>query len=319
MTNFHKDLLKKGLINEDQYDLFDRIERKKVVSLFYELRLLLYLGVLLLTGGVGYIAYENIGEIGHIVMMVLLLSSILFLAYYINRFSLPYSNRFVEVSHIYFDHILLLFSLLVVGLFTYFQIYFNLVHQLLNWSSYVSMVLFFFIAYRYDHRGVLSMGIVALSASFGLSVSPINWVKAHSFNIDDVYLVSIGVGLMLVLVSEYLNYKKVKPHFTFTYQNFGFILFYFGCLYMMFDSSNEWISSLLVISVSLLLSWLTWVRKEFLLFLYSSVTLFVSFTFFSFLFLDLIDGEVLLLYYLPFSLIGFVVFLVSKKNHFTDE
>ena len=57
-----RELFDKGIISEEQYVKIDAIHSGKIVSVFYELRTLLYLGVLLFTTGAGLLIYENIGE-----------------------------------------------------------------------------------------------------------------------------------------------------------------------------------------------------------------------------------------------------------------
>ena len=70
--SINKILFEAALISEKQFGVLESIRTEKVVSLYYELRLILYLGILLLTGGLGYLAYENIGEFGHFLLMLLM-------------------------------------------------------------------------------------------------------------------------------------------------------------------------------------------------------------------------------------------------------
>ncbi|MEQ9414695.1 MAG: DUF2157 domain-containing protein, partial [Cyclobacteriaceae bacterium] len=70
--NTPKDLLEKGFISEAQFNRIEPIVSRKIVSVFYELRTMLYLGVLLFTGGIGILIYENIGSLGHIISILLL-------------------------------------------------------------------------------------------------------------------------------------------------------------------------------------------------------------------------------------------------------
>ena len=138
-----------------------------MVSLYYELRLILYLGILLLTGGLGYLAYENIGEFGHFLLMLLMAVLAGGGYYFVLKKSKPYSNFIVKESSVYLDYIIVLVALLVVGLFTYIQVYFDLVEELLNYTSLLSAGLFFYMAYRFDNKILLSMAITALVATFG--------------------------------------------------------------------------------------------------------------------------------------------------------
>src|SRR5579871_4923062 len=60
-----KKLHAEGLISDATLHRAEDEERRRMFSLFWELRTLLYLGVLLLTGGLGVVVYKNIDTIGH--------------------------------------------------------------------------------------------------------------------------------------------------------------------------------------------------------------------------------------------------------------
>ena len=64
-----KSLRDNGLISGDQFERIEAIDSGKVISLFYELRIMLYLGVMLFSTGVGFLIYKNIGAIGHIMVI----------------------------------------------------------------------------------------------------------------------------------------------------------------------------------------------------------------------------------------------------------
>ena len=71
-TETLQELLDKGLLKQSQFDSLNAIVQKKVFSVFYELRTLLYLGVMLFTTGMGILIYQNIGELGHILSVIAL-------------------------------------------------------------------------------------------------------------------------------------------------------------------------------------------------------------------------------------------------------
>jgi hypothetical protein len=67
-----KELADKKLITPEQFEKIDLITSGKIVSVFYELRTLLYLGVMLFTTGAGILIYQNIGDLGHLISIILL-------------------------------------------------------------------------------------------------------------------------------------------------------------------------------------------------------------------------------------------------------
>jgi hypothetical protein len=66
-------LFEKNLINKEQMDQIAAYRDLNVFSLHTELKLFLYLSVLLFTSGIGILIYENIDSIGHIAILSLLL------------------------------------------------------------------------------------------------------------------------------------------------------------------------------------------------------------------------------------------------------
>ena len=65
-----KELREKAFISQDQYNFLESVFSGKVISLYYELRILLYLGVMLFATGCGILIYKNIGELGHILSIL---------------------------------------------------------------------------------------------------------------------------------------------------------------------------------------------------------------------------------------------------------
>ncbi|MCO6501094.1 MAG: hypothetical protein J5I47_12070 [Vicingus serpentipes] len=320
MDNIYKELFQNNHIDKKQYELLDAIRSNKLVSLYYELRLTLYLGIMLFTGGVGYFAYQNIGEIGHLISMVLIGTSIIVGFYFIQKIANPYSNLEVTATKPYFDYLLLLVSLLIISLLAYIQVYFDLLALLVNWSSFISTAIFMFMAYRYDNRALLAMGITTLAAAIGISVSPINWVKGEWLSSNNLYVIGIFFGAFLVAIGQLSQYKNIKAHFKFTYQNFGLLLYYIGCISALFDSHHHYLYMSLLIASAGALSYYTWKTKEFLFFLYSNISFYIAFTYLVFSILDNFRGaEILLIYYFPVTCIAYIVILITKKNHFSND
>lgn len=320
MDNINDELFQRNLISDNQFVFLESIRTNKIISVNFELRLILYLGILLFTGGVGYFAYENMSSIGHLSIMILLCISIIVGFYFIKKRAKPYSNFEVTISHLYFDYILILVSLLIITLFTYVQVYFDLVELLINSTSFISAALFFYMAYRYDNRALLSMAITVLSAAVGLTISPVSWVKSFELSSHSFYGVSIFFGSILILIG-YLSYtKEIKKHFRFTYQNFGLLLFFFGCISAIFDSNFELLFALFSLVSSIFVSYFAWIKKEFLFFFYANITAYIAITFLMFSAVGFTNGATALyVYYFPMTCIGYIVFLFNKKSHFSND
>src|SRR6478736_5861588 len=66
----HKELIKDGILSLENSEQIKKFERDKAMSVHWELRTILYLGILLLLLGIGILVYQNIDTIGHTVIIV---------------------------------------------------------------------------------------------------------------------------------------------------------------------------------------------------------------------------------------------------------
>lgn len=305
-----KELQQKGLIQEVQFNSIEPIISRKVLSVFYELRTMLYLGVMLFTTGVGFLIYQNIGQLGHILAIIALsILSIGCLAYCFWK-GKPFSKEKVESPNPYFDYVLLLGCLLFVSVFGYLEFQFGFLEHSARPVSLITAALFFFFAYRFDHLGILSLAVTAFVSFFGIVVS---WNGLDSFG----HLQNVGLSLALVLggVAMLLEKHGIKPHFTFIYLNFCFLIYFLSCFAGIFGGLDNYFpyAIALYIGVGLSVVLANW-KKSFLFLLYGVVAGYIGTTYF------LADntnmGAEPWLLYLLFSAGGLVYFIVQYRNYF---
>lgn len=319
MKNIYDPLFDDQLIDPVQYNFLKQVHTRKIVSLYYELRLILYLGIMLFTGGIGYLVSQNISSFGHLVLMALIGVSIYTCFHYIRKQAKPYANAKVSDDHVYFDYLVLLAALLIISLFTYVLVYFEWTSAI-GQLSFLSAIILIFMSYRYDNKVLLSMAITALAAAVGITVSPVDWVNGDLFEGSRLFNTSIVLGVLLCVAAVWTKRAEIKPHFDFTYRNFGYLFYLLGCLTAIFASDSPVAYSLLTIASSLGLAILSWRLKEFLFFLYTSIAGYIDITYMVFEAVDQMnDGYWLLIYYFPVSCIGYIAFLITKKSHFIND
>src|SRR5688572_14865761 len=166
------ELRSKNLITQQQHDVLEPIVTRKVVSVFYELRTLLYLGVMLFTTGMGILIYKNIGDLGHLLSIIVLFALTGVCYWYSFQNAAPYTNEKAEAPTPYFDYIVLLGSLLFISALTYLQIQYEVFDDGLGATTLITAAFFFYAAYRFDNLAILSLGITALASFWGISASP---------------------------------------------------------------------------------------------------------------------------------------------------
>lgn len=304
-------LKESGLIRDDQFAQIEPIVTRKIISVFYELRTMLYLGVMLFTTGVGFLIYQNIGELGHILAILTISALSIGCFIYCAMKGKPFSKEKVEAPNPYFDYVLLLGCLLFVSVFGYLQFQFGFLENYARPASLITATLFFYCAYRFDHLGVLSLAITALTSFFGIVVS---WNNLDSF--DHLKNVGLVLSLLLAAAAVLIERRSIKPHFTFTYLNFCALIYFLSCFAGIFGGYRETYlpyALALYVGVGLAVVVANW-KKSFMFLLYGVVAGYIGTTYFL---MDNADWDITAwLLYLIVSAGGIIYFIVSYRNYF---
>lgn len=312
------ELYEKGLLKKEQFGIIQDVLTKKVFSVYYELRIALYIGVLLFTTGVGILIYNNIGDLGHLLTIIVLgILTIICFAYSFLK-AAPYSNSKTSVNIPYYDYVVLMGCLLLISDLGYIQFQYNLFYENLEWITLISAIVFFLLAYRFDHLGVLSLGITALASFFGITISPQKWYSTDFFDQANLHNIGLVFGAALTFLALALERKSIKEHFTFTYVNFSAVIFLMSALAGIFMNTDSYVGYLLLLYVGCGLAvYFANSRKSFLFLLYAFVFGYIGTTFF--LIDTILKESALLFYYFIASCGGFIYFIIKYKDYFKRQ
>ena len=314
--NILRELVDKKIIDEHQFHRLEKIISKKIISVFYELRTLLYLGVLLFSAGIGLLIYKNIGSIGHIISFLLLCVSTIGCFAYAYKKRQKHSHFKIEVVSPYDDYVLLLGSLLFISVFGYLQFLYHFLDNYLELSTLFTALFFFYIAYRYDHLGILSLAITSFASFWGLSISPQKWHSSHFFSAFHLQNTAIIFSLVLAAIAILLHRQNIKRHFTFSYLNYCSILFFFGCFSgMLYSDALFWLYLLLTIIGSATAIFFGIKTKKFLFLLYGFFFGYIGLTF-MLTKTGLFHQPIIGFYYALLSCGGLIVLIVRYKRIF---
>jgi len=225
-----KKLHAEGLISDDALHRAETRERENLFSLHWELRLLLYLGVLLLTGGLGILVYKHIDTIGHQAVLAFIAAVSVGSFFYCYRKRAPFSWESVSVADPFFDYILLLGCLTMLIFLGYLQYEYDVFGDHYGSATFIPMVILFIAAYYFDHLGVLSLAITNLGAWAGIAITPLSILKDGNFSDGRLIVTGILLGGVLLAAGWLSAERRLKAHFETTYTNFGLHLFFIASL-----------------------------------------------------------------------------------------
>jgi Predicted membrane protein (DUF2157) len=280
-----------------------------------ELKTMLYLGVIMLNIGLGYLIYQHIDTIGHAVIIALISLICIGCFYYAARTTLPFSLKEIKSPTIYFDYAVLLGCLTFLIVEGYLQYQYNVFGTQYSLATFIPMLLFFPVAYYFDHRGALSLAIIALGTWLGLKITPLDVLNQNDFSNDSLVYTGILLGILLSLIGFISELKDIKKHFAFTYFNFGIHLFFICALTALFNFNNNVLFIPLIILG--LIFWIWYARKttSFYFFLFSVIYGYATLTYLIIKLLSRANADVTVYFlYFIFSCAGIIALLFNYKN-----
>ncbi|MEO7416357.1 MAG: DUF2157 domain-containing protein, partial [Thermoanaerobaculia bacterium] len=189
-----------------------RVARGELVSVHGELRALLYLGVLLVMGGVGLLVKENLDRIGPLAIAVGLGLAAAAALVWVARVAPPFSWREVPSPNLGFDYILLLGVLLAAADLAYIEVKFTPLGANWTWHLLIVAALTALAAFRFDSRVVFSLALSTFAAWRGVSAARFGadlWWQTE----NAVRWNAIGCGLLFVVLGFLLKRTDRKAHF----------------------------------------------------------------------------------------------------------
>jgi hypothetical protein len=299
---------KEGAISLEQHALLASLSRGEPFSLFLELNVLLYAGVLAFVAGLGWTVTTWSQQIGD-VLVVTVLSTLLAGCFWYCFSRVPaWSAAETAAPSPIFDYVLYLGCLVWCVELAYLENRFHLLSG--QWDLYLLATagLFFFLAYRFDNRFVLSLALSSLAGWFGLTIS--RWPSHQDAAYRQyalLYCLLVGVGGVL------LQRRGLKPHFFGTYLNIVDNVLFWALLSGVFNRQGYglWFLALLIACGASLAWGLT--RRQFAFVAYAAVYGYVGV---SSMFLRGVFDETAVFSYFVLTGVAMLVVLVQIARRF---
>src|SRR3954464_9178365 len=203
-----------GAISQEQYALLAGRSRGEPFSLFLELNLLLYAGVLAFVAGLGWTVTTWSQQLGSVLVLTILSAILGACFWYSFSRAHAWSSAEATAPSPIFDYVLYLGSLVWCIELAYLENRFHVLSGKSDLYLLVTAGFFFFLAYRLDNSFVLSLALSSLAGWFGLTIS--HW-PSHQ---DEQYRqYAILYSLIVGAAGTALDQRGIKAHFFGAYLN----------------------------------------------------------------------------------------------------
>jgi Predicted membrane protein (DUF2157) len=220
----------RGVISPEQHARLAGLSRGEPFSLFLELNILLYAGILSFVAGLGWTVSTWSHQLGDVLVLTVLSLMLAASFWYCFSRAPAWSPGETSSPSLIFDYVLYLGSLIWSVELAYLEERFHILAG--QWDLYLlaTAALFFFLAYRFDNRFVLSLALSSLAGWYGLTISrwPSNQDAAYRQYAVLYSLTVAGAGVAL-------ERRGLKPHFFGTYLNIAANVLFWALLSGVFN------------------------------------------------------------------------------------
>src|SRR5690242_5664192 len=157
-----------GLKSPDQHARLVGLARGEPFSLFLELNILLYAGILAFVVGLGWTVSTWSQQLGDVLILTILSAMLATCIWYCLSRAPAWSPAEVPSPSLVFDYVLYLACLIWSVELAYFESRSHLLSGKSDLYLLATAGLFFFFTYRFDNRFVLSLALSSLAGWFGL-------------------------------------------------------------------------------------------------------------------------------------------------------
>jgi len=320
-----RSLLDKNLITENQYQEITTYRNLNIFSLNAELKLFLYLSVLLFTSGIGIIIYENIDTIGHIAILSILLIVIGVCFYFCFKNSKGFQKSQAVFDNPVLDYLVLAANILTCIFIGYLQFQYETFGTHYGLATLVPTLVSFFCAYYFDNKSVLTIAVTGLAAYVGFSVTPQDVFNHNSalYASQSLSYSAIMLGVLLILWTIYSFKINLKTHFALVYLTFALHIISVASISNMYDYELIWLFFAATLAVSSVYFYkISHQLKSISLYVFMIIYAYAGLNIFIFRIFEKIDFSNLweiFIVLLPVYFVGSIVLFIKLIKNFNKE
>ena len=229
-----------------------------IVSVREEIRILLWVGVLLISTGAGLLVKQNLDRIGPMAIAIALGLAAAGCLLFVWRRAPAFSWGETDGGDLVRDAALLLGALLVAADVAFIEVKFTPLGA--NWSWHLLIVAAFYaaLALRFDSKGLFSLALSSFAAWRGVAIATVA-VPWGPLEADDRLLVEALIcGVLFLSLGKLLQRLGRKAHFEPTAAWLGWLLILGGLAVRLGVNEGRNVVALSLLACGLLLAWLSW-------------------------------------------------------------
>lgn len=315
-------LFEKQLLTEEQHGQILDYRGLNIFSLNVELKMFLYLSVLLFTSGIGILIYNNIDTIGHSIIITLILIVTAVCYYFSFKKAPQFQKEQTQFESPVMEYIVLTANLLTCIFISYLQLQYNTFGTNYGLATIIPTAIGLFCGYYFDNKNVLSLAVTGLAAYIGLTVNPQSLLQNDIYDIDSLSYAAIGLGILLIAWNHYCSKINLKTHFALIFLTFALHLIGISCLNNMIDNTYFFLFSILLAATAYYFYYYSYKIKSVSLFVFTVFYAFIGLNITFFTIMDLIHFNVffeLILTLSPFYFIGAIYLFIQMIKKFNAE
>ena len=217
-------LVAEGVLSPESAAVPLRSARGELLSVRFELRTLLWLGVSLAVAGVALLVKENLDRIGPLAIAVALGVAAAGCLAWVARVAPPFSWDERPSPNLAFDYILLLGATLVGADLAFIEVRFTALGAGWPWHLFFTSLLYAALALRFDSRVVLSLALSTFAAWRGVAMGSLASAPFGRWQPGLVRANAIACGALFVLGGWLLVRLRRKAHFEPVAAHMGWLL-----------------------------------------------------------------------------------------------
>jgi len=248
------ELVKRGVIEHRAAVPLRRAASGSLVSVREELLVLLWVGVALISTGVGVLLRQNLHRIGPTTIAVALGIAA--------SACLGWCWRRADRSSFTFDSVLLLGALLAAADLAFVEVKFTPLGAHWPWHLLIVSGAYAGLAFRFDSRSLFSLSLTSFAAWRGVSIAGLATPWGTALNEDRLFAEALICGVIFLAIGKLLDSIHVKPHFEPAASWLGWLLV-LGALAMRLEvNEGRVMTATSLVGCGAILAWFSWDERS---------------------------------------------------------